>query len=119
MDIVEEEDMGIEIGNSQGENVRIGYSRGNGYLYVDRSKSGETNFASEFAKLHKVKVERKLEKLEMEIFVDKASVEVFFNNGEYVMTEIIFPTEDYTMVKIFSDNKTEIRKFDIRKINKM
>jgi fructan beta-fructosidase len=119
MDIVDAEDMGIELSNRQGENVQIGYNIGKGYLYVDRSKSGENNFSPEFARVNKIKLDRKLEKLDMQIFMDKASIEVFFNNGAYVMTQIIFPTEDYSMVKIFSDNKVEIREFEIRRIKKM
>lgn len=116
MDIALIKNMEIEIGNVKGENVRIGYDVQNGYLYVDRRNSGEKNFKEGFAKLHKAKVSRKLEKLEMEIFLDKASIEVFFNRGEYVMTEIIFPTEDFTRVKVISDGITEIRRFDIKTI---
>ena len=59
-----------------------------------------------------------MEKLQIEIFMDKSSVEVFFNNGEYVITEIIFPKEVFTRVKVFSDNKAKIRKFDIKKMMK-
>jgi fructan beta-fructosidase len=115
----ESKDIGLEIGNLMGENVRIGYNRVREYLYVDRSNSGESSFKEGFAKLHKAKINKKLNKLKMEIFIDKSSVEVFFNNGEHVMTEIIFPTEEFTLVKIFSDNKTEIRKFNIKGINKI
>lgn len=117
MDTAENRDIGIEIGNCTGKNIRIGYDVEDGCLYVDRSNSGETSFKSGFARRNKVKVDKMLKNLEMEIFMDKASVEVFFNNGQYVMTQIIFPSEDYNMIKIFSDNKTEIKNFDIRKIN--
>lgn len=119
VDIDEVNDVGIEIGNSKGENVRIGYNLAKWYLYVDRSNAGEVASAPILSKLHKAKLERKLDKMEMEIFVDKASVEVFFNGGEYVMTEIIFPTEEFSMIKVYSDNETEIEEFQIRKLNRM
>jgi len=118
MDICETDDIGIEIGNYEGQNVRIGYNMKKGYLYVDRSNSGEKSFEPGFGKLHKAKVVRKMEKLQIEIFMDKSSVEVFFNNGEYVITEIIFPKKVFTRVKVFSDNKAKIRKFDIKKMMK-
>lgn len=117
MDICDIKDVGLEIGNSKGQNVKIGYNKQDAYFYVDRSNAGENSFKSGFAKLHKAKVGRKLERLDMEIFMDKSSVEVFFNNGASVMTEIIFPTEDFNMVKIFCNNKIEIREFDIKRIS--
>lgn len=116
MDVFGVEDLGIEIGNSKDENVRIGYNKQEGYLYVDRRNSGETSFYEGYAKVNKLKLAENLEKFNMEIFVDKASVEVFFNNGEYVMTQNIFPTEAFTTLKVFSDNKTEIKKFDIKEM---
>ncbi|WP_139902303.1 glycoside hydrolase family 32 protein [Clostridium thermarum] len=117
VDIDEVSDVGIEFSNRVGENIRIGYNLAKWYLYVDRSNSGKVDYAPILNKLHKAKLERRLDKLDMEIFVDKSSVEVFFNGGEYVMTEIIFPTEEFSMVKVYSDNKTEIREFQIESLS--
>ena len=34
------------------------------------------------------------------IYLDRSSIEVFVNEGEVVMTEIIFPSEPYTELKL-------------------
>jgi len=40
----------------------------------------------------------------MKIYLDKSSVEVFLNNGEYVMTDIVFPEEEYNALQVFLTN---------------
>lgn len=55
-------------------------------------------------------------KLNLRIFVDKCSIEVFINNGEKVMTSLIYPSKDAVRIKAFSKEECNIellRKWDI------
>ncbi|NVK82803.1 MAG: glycoside hydrolase family 32 protein [Cytophagia bacterium] len=77
-----------------------------GVLSADRSKSGLTNFANNFAKQEtRVPIQELLarEELKLELFIDSSSIEVFLNDGAVVMTQIIFPTQGYTRAYISSD----------------
>jgi fructan beta-fructosidase len=38
----------------------------------------------------------------LHLFVDASSVEVFVDDGRLVMTSLVFPTEKFTRLKLFS-----------------
>ena len=52
------------------------------------------------------------------LVLDASSVEIFLNNGEFVMTNQIFQNENYTDFEINQKNKSNIKNFNIRFINK-
>ena len=71
----------------------IKYDAETKYLVID--KSGlfhQTN--TEYGTQRRVHLENGLQ--ELEIFVDRSSIEIFVNDGEYVLTARIFPTESET-----------------------
>lgn len=78
------------ISNELNEQVTIAFE--NGIFSFDRSKSGITDFKEEFGVKHEVDFsDLSIEKVK--VYVDKASMEVFINDGERVITEIIFPNK--------------------------
>ena len=85
------------LSNDQNEKVTISFDQG--ILSFDRSASGITNFSAEFPAVHRVDV-HDIEMRKMKIYVDFASIEVFVNDGERVLTEIVFPTKPYSQVKL-------------------
>jgi sucrose-6-phosphate hydrolase SacC (GH32 family) len=40
--------------------------------------------------------------LTIKALVDKASIEVFVNDGKIALTDLFFPTEDYTKIELYS-----------------
>jgi fructan beta-fructosidase len=83
-----------------------------GALTFDRSNSGITNFHPEFPKLHGMGL-KGIVIQNVKIYVDKASIEVFINDGERVLTEIVFPTKPYNKIKVEKANP----KFEISSIS--
>ena len=79
----------VTLSNAEGEETTITYDQKAMTLTFDRSKSGITNFNENFAGKTTAPVHRKLTSLR--IFVDNSSVEVFGNNGEVVLTNLVFP----------------------------
>jgi fructan beta-fructosidase len=68
-------------------------------LILDRTESGRTDFSNAFAKSHTAPI--LISKIEgVLIYLDRSSIEVFINEGELVMTDIIFPTEPYNQVRL-------------------
>ncbi|NND83122.1 MAG: glycoside hydrolase family 32 protein [Gammaproteobacteria bacterium] len=96
-------DVGIELANDVGEVTRIGYSQANGQFYIDRTKSGNEDFAEGFAGVHTAMANREHQVLKIEVFIDRCSVEVFFNDGEYAMTELIYPDEPLSVIKPYGE----------------
>ena len=92
--------MTLTLSNDQGEQGVISLT--DGVLSFDRRKSGVTSFHPEFAAIHKADVNG-IAIRKMEVFVDVASVEIFVNDGELVLTDIVFPTVPYNLLKLEKD----------------
>jgi fructan beta-fructosidase len=95
----------LSLKNGRGEETIVGYDRAIGRLFIDRRRSGVTNFHPDFATgLHTAPWPLSDNKLRLHLFVDWSSVEVFVDNGRLVMTEQIFPTEPYNQVELLASN---------------
>lgn len=95
-------DFGIEISNSKGEKVQIGYAVASQQFYIDRSQAGKQDFSDQFAKKHFAPRVSDDKIVRVHVFLDVASVELFADNGSTVMTDIFFPNEDFNKIAIFS-----------------
>jgi fructan beta-fructosidase len=72
-------------------------------FYVDRTKSGNVDFHRAFAGKHSAPLSPDADgKIRMRILVDACSVEVFGNDGEAVITDLIFPEGDQLEVEVFA-----------------
>lgn len=95
---------GVIFSNSKGENVTIGYTKGLNQFYVDRTQSGKLAFEKGFTGRHYAPRLSKNEPLKMTIYVDVSSIELIADDGETVITDIFFPTEDFTKITLFGEN---------------
>ncbi len=91
--------MTLTLANDRGEEVVMTINTANKTMTMDRSRSGETSFNDDFntvttAPLATAKAQT------LRIFVDRSSVEVFEKEGRYTMTNIVFPNEPYSLVKV-------------------
>lgn len=100
------DDFGVELSNTKGETFRIGYQSKENQFYADRRNAGKMNFSDQFAGLHIAPRLSDDRTLQLHFFIDVASIELFADAGSTVMTELFFPTEDFTKVKIFAKNGT-------------
>ena len=99
-------DFGIELSNSRGETYKIGYDIASKSFYSDRTNSGKKDFTVNFSvKRHLAPRLSQNNRLKLHLFFDKASAEMFADNGEIAMTDIYFPTEDFTKFKIYGNGK--------------
>ncbi|MBQ0073220.1 MAG: DUF4980 domain-containing protein [Prevotella sp.] len=88
----------VTLSNEEGEEFNVIYDQKAMTLTVDRAKSGETAFSQDFAVHAVAPVHNKLTSLRF--FIDKSSVEVFGNDGEVVMTSLVFPKSKYNKINI-------------------
>ena len=95
---------GVELSNSKGERYRIGYDAAAHQFYSDRTQSGDLAFSEKFgAKVHTAPRISQNKNIRLHLFFDVASVELFADGGATVMTDIFFPGENFTSVKIYAE----------------
>ncbi len=96
------ENVSIVLANEQGEELVIGYDKAANTYYIDRSRSGKTDFDPGFGKRHTAPRLSADPALSLTLLVDATSVELFADNGLTVMTELFFPTQTLTKLSIKS-----------------
>ncbi|ODN04863.1 Levanase, partial [Orchesella cincta] len=86
--------------NSLEEEVCFGYEDSKWFL--DRSKSGNTNFHGGFAETLRAEADREVssQNVTIRMFWDVSSVEVFVDDGLTVMTSLFYATEPLDMIRI-------------------
>ncbi|NIJ54400.1 glycoside hydrolase family 32 protein [Dyadobacter arcticus] len=92
-------DFAIVLANQSGNELVIGYDKAANQYYIDRSKSGKTDFEKGFGEKHTAPRLAKSTTISLTLIADAASVELFADAGLTVMTDIFFP--DYAMTKLY------------------
>ena len=105
----------IELSNSKNEVFEI-VIKGN-QLTTNRSKSGLTDFDKTFAEKPQTMDLRNQKIRNVQLILDQSSVEILLNDGEFSFTNLFFPTENYSNLKINSNLKYNIKNLKINKIN--
>lgn len=68
-------------------------------IVFDRSQSGIIAFNDDFPKLHNNTPEMGMDIKKIKVFIDRSSMEFFFNDGEWAITELVFPKSSYTLLE--------------------
>ena len=72
-------------------------------LALDRTRSGQTAFHRDFPARHEAPLRIADDSVSLRLLLDTSSIEVFAQNGETVLTEIIFPTAGPRSLRIASE----------------
>lgn len=89
--------------NEKGEKVAMYYDVVRKQFVMDRSASGIVGFSRDFPAVTVAPV-RNTDQIHLRLFIDRSSVEAFGEEGEYVMTNLVFPAEPYNRM-VFSLDK--------------
>ncbi len=94
-------EFGIEIYNDKNEKVVLGFDKKLNQVFIDRTKSGKTDFSDKFAKIHSAPISPN-GVVKFHVLIDVASVELFVNDGEVALTDLFFPNESFKNCKIYT-----------------
>ena len=83
------------LSNKKGEKVVMTYNAVDRTMSFDRTAAGISDFSPTFPAVTVAPTLENKGKIELRIFVDKSSVELFGNDGQFVMTNLVFPNEPY------------------------
>lgn len=93
----DEETFRIVFNNSEGEQVIL--EKEGEMLILDRKQSGLVDFNERFPSRHQAPL-GDLAVQRIRIYLDRSSIEVFINEGEMVLTDLLFPEHRYSHVEL-------------------
>ena len=96
---------GIRLYQGKNRSTVLGIDRSKGTVFIDRTQSGDIGFHPKFANVQSAPLASKGKTVNLHIFVDTASIEVFVNDGEQVLSSLVFPTEDCQGLEFFGEGK--------------
>ena len=88
----------IELSNTKGEKVVMRYDALLQSFAMDRTKSGDVSFSEAFPCETTAPTYGSIRQLR--IFMDRCSIEAFDSDGKMAMTNLVFPSEPYSSLKI-------------------
>jgi sucrose-6-phosphate hydrolase SacC (GH32 family) len=105
---------GMKVLKGNKEATVIGVDRDRGTVFVDRTQSGNVSFNPKFPGVYDAPLATRNGKVKLHIFVDACSVEVFVNDGERVVTALVYPSGGSRGVEFFgTDSGAKIRSLNV------
>ena len=89
--VAKDSSIGIHIDTAKDESTSVTIDARRSRLLVDRTRSGQTAFHPNFAAKHEAPLRITDGRCTVHFLLDRSSLEVFAQNGETVLTELIFP----------------------------
>ena len=94
-------DLALELSNPAGETYRLGYAAATKQFYSDRTNTPH-GFSPKFATDVHVAPRLSTDSIvRMHVYLDRASAELFADGGATVLTDIYFPSQDFTAMRLF------------------
>lgn len=88
--------------NEKGEKVSMYYDLNRKQFVMDRSESGTVDFSKDFPAVTVAPANVDKE-LMLRLFVDRSSIEAFGEDGKFVMTNLVFPSQPYVKMCFEAD----------------
>ncbi len=105
---------GFELLNTKGEVYRIGYNADKQAYFSDRTKAGNHDFSEKFAtEIHYAPKQLEGVLVTMHLILDVSSAELIADDGLTAITDIFFPTEDFTTIRFFTDEGVGVQRLEV------
>lgn len=102
--------------NDKGEKVSMYYDLNRKQFVMDRSESGKVDFSKDFPTVTVAPVNVDKE-LTLRLFVDRSSIEAFGEDGKFVMTNLVFPSQPYVKMCFEADkNGYAVKSLNVYKL---
>lgn len=106
------DDFVLTMSNEMNEELVIGYDKLQNQYFIDRSKSGKTDFQKDFGSKYVAPRFATNTKMTLSLLIDVSSIELFADDGLTVMTTIFFPSKPYNHIKIRADNNVLFKRIE-------
>lgn len=106
---------GLKVLQSKDHETIIGIDFTKNEVFIDRRNSGDVGFNERFPSKDSVPIELQDNQATLDIFVDHSVIEVFVQDGEQVLTSLVFPEASGDSIKIFAEGgETQLKNVEIR-----
>ncbi len=96
------QEFGINLCASGTERIILSYNSLTNNVTFDRTQCGNVSFSDKFPKIITIPLDKQLNQLKFKVFVDQSTIEIFINEGEAVISSLIFPSLNATNIELFS-----------------
>ncbi|MCM1110175.1 MAG: DUF4980 domain-containing protein [Clostridium sp.] len=93
----------LTLSNDRGEKSVVIFDPASESVSFDRRESGITDFSADFPAVVSAPTLRKSDSLSLRIFIDRSSIEIFDGEGNFVLTNLVFPTVPYSSLAISAE----------------
>ncbi|MDP5031576.1 MAG: GH32 C-terminal domain-containing protein [Paraglaciecola sp.] len=109
----------IELFNLAGDKVITTLDTVNASMTLDRTQSGDVSFDEGFAGVQYAPFHSMGNKDTVDIIVDHSSIEIFINDGESVITALVFPQSILSGIRLSSDENFNVNDAKIAEFSSM
>ena len=95
---------GVKLFKDDKEETVVGVDREQGRISIDRTRSGNVAFHAKFPGVASTSIAIADGRVKLRLLVDTCSVEVFVNDGEQVLTSLVFPSKSGRGLELFGPN---------------
>jgi fructan beta-fructosidase len=93
---------GLTLFQGAREDVLLGVDRDRGWVSADRTRSGNGTFHNKFPGVYAAPLAVTRDgRVKLHVFLDACSLEVFVNDGERVLTTLVFPSKAGRGIELF------------------
>lgn len=103
-------DLTIEFSNQIGQKLLLGFDAQKNEYFIDRTRTGTSDFFPAFALRHSSPRLRTDQSLKLHLFIDVSSIEIFADDGEVAMSDLFFPDQVFDRMYIQTEASMQIRK---------
>jgi fructan beta-fructosidase len=120
LSIVTATNAGIHVLKGGNEQTIVSINKLLSTLSLDRTNSGRSDFSNQFISVESAKMDNvDMTNLTCRILIDQSIIEVFTNQGEYTITDFVFPTRANGGIELFSQGGTAtFSNINIKTVNK-
>lgn len=95
----------LELSNAKGEKVTMTFDQTQDSFSMDRRESGLVDFSENFPALTTAPMRSNGKNFSASIFIDRTSIEAFGTEGEFAMTNLVYPDTPYTKLTIRAEGQ--------------
>ena len=85
-------------------------------MVLDRTQSGKSRFHGSFASEQIAPLDGSAQQYQIRLYQDASSTEIFVNNGEIVMTALVFPNQDYKQVTVNAEQEIKLTQWSLHQL---
>jgi fructan beta-fructosidase len=111
--------VGVRLGAGGDQATEVRYDREEATLTLDRRRAGASNFGAPFAQAHAAPMHLRADgTIDLRLYFDECSVEVFANDGEVVLSDLIFPDPSSEGLALFAEGgEAFVRLLEIHRLD--